>query len=322
MVPGVSGARLPHPPTHPAMKPIAEHPSLPSTLDLVACTVVKGRDFGDVWHYHPLCEITLVLRGGTERWVGDTLETLTPGSIAFLGPNVPHDYRNTPLPARRPGPVEAVVVHFPVTLLGEGWHERTDMRPLCRLFGRACRGLRVGGATREPARRLLVRMVRERGLRRLILLLELLDRLARSPDLSEIASEGFRLENQSYASDRIGTVCAHIERNLNVPLRVPELAHRLGLSESAFSRLFKKGTGCTVPQYVNRLRIAHACRLLAETDRTVAEIVRLCGYASPAHFQRQFRALQLCTPQTYRRTVRAPFGTDRRTLKTGTRPKR
>jgi len=289
------------------MKLVAEKPSLLSGSELVACSVVRGPDFGDVWHYHPECEITLVRRGGTERWVGDRLDPLRPGAIAFLGPDLPHDYRNTPLPHRRPKAVDAVVVHFSPALLGEGWHQRAAMEPLRRLFERANRGLRVGGRVRDYAEATLVRMARARGIRRLILLLELLDRLAHAKTLTEISSEGFRMEPQTYASDRIGKVCALIEKNLASPVRVPELARTIGLSESAFSRLFKKCTNGTVPQYLNRYRIAHACRLLAETDLTVAEIVRTCGYLSPAHFQRQFQKIHGRSPTEYRRNVRNPF---------------
>ena len=47
-----------------------------------------------------------------------------------------------------------------------------------------------------------------------------------------------------------------------------------------------------------------ACRLLAETDDTVAQISLACGYATPAHFQRQFQAHQQRAPLAYRSAVR------------------
>lgn len=289
------------------MKLVAEKPSQPSESEWVACSVVRGSDFGDVWHYHAECEITLVRRGGSERWVGDRLDPLRPGAIAFLGPDLPHDYRNAPLPHRRPTAVDAVVVHFSPTLLGEGWAQRAAMDPLRRLFERARRGLRIGGRARDYAETALTRMTRARGIRRLILLLDLLDHLAHAKTLTEISSEGFRMEPQTYAADRIGKVCAHIEKNPASPVRVPELARMTGLSESAFSRLFKKCTNATIPQYINRYRIAHACRLLAETDLTVSEIIRVCGYLSPAHFQRQFQKIHGRSPTEYRQNVRDPF---------------
>ena len=286
------------------MKLITEKTTLTSAAEPVGCTVVKGRDFGDVWHHHPACEITLVRRGGTERWVGDTLDPLTPGAVAFLGPDVPHDYRNTALPNRRPRPVEAVVVHFMPHLLGEAWMASAAMNPVRRLFERARRGLRVEGRTRDDADTVLSKMVCAQGIRRLILLLELLERLAASNHLAEISSEGFLIEPGAFTSDRIGVVCAHIENHLADPIRVPGLARKLGLSESAFSRLFRKCTNSTVPQYINRLRIAHACRLLAETDLTLSEIMPLCGYLSPAHFLRQFRKIHRRSPRAYRRALR------------------
>ena len=66
---------------------------------------------------------------------------------------------------------------------------------------------------------------------------------------------------------------------------------------------FKKSTGRTVPQYVNELRIARACLLLAETDLTVSQIAMDCGFVSPAHFQRQFREHQHCVPLAYRSRI-------------------
>lgn len=290
------------------MKLIAEMPDHLFDADLVACYVLRGRTFGEVWHYHPVFfELTLVRRGGTERWVGDKLDPLAPGDLVLLGPDLPHDYRNEPLGQRRPQAVEAVVAHFAPNLFGEKWHTLATLAPMRRLFERARRGLHVTGRTRDEAEALFLNMVPARGVRRLILLLELLELLSKSKQLREISSEGFSLEPKAHASDRIGTACAHIEQNLTSPVRVPELARLLGLSEGSFSRLFKLHTNSTVPEYVNRLRIAHACRLLAETDKTIAEIVQLCGYLSPAHFQRQFQKIHKVSPKVYRQSVRKPF---------------
>jgi len=289
------------------MKLIAETPDHLFDADLVACYVLRGHTFGDSWHYHPVFfELTLVRRGGTERWVGDKLAPLAPGDLVLLGPDLPHDYRNESLGPRRPRAVEAVVAHFAPSLFGANWYTLATLAPMRRLFERARRGLQVNGRTRDRAEALFLKMVPARGVRRMILLLEVLELLANSEHLSEISSEGFSLEPKAQASDRIGRACAFIEQNLASPVRVPELARRLGLSEGSFSRLFRQHTNSTVPEYVNRLRIAHACRLLAETDKTVSEIVQTCGYRSPAHFQRQFQKIHGVSPKAYRQSVRKP----------------
>jgi AraC-like DNA-binding protein/mannose-6-phosphate isomerase-like protein (cupin superfamily) len=243
------------------MKLTLEKQSPMAATELVACEIVRGVDFGCVWHHHPEMEITLVKRGGTERWVGDSLTPLSPGDLVLLGSDLPHDFRNDRSAGRVSKNLEAIVVQFMPHILGPDSLLHPSMRGLQRLFQRARLGLEIRGATRRRAIRMLERIVRTK-------------------------------------------VTAHIEANLSEPFFVSELAAKTGLSESAFSRLFKKCTSRTVPQYVNELRIARACRLLAETDQTVSQIAVECGYPNEAHFQRQFQRHQRRSPLTYRKAVR------------------
>ncbi len=285
------------------MKPIVEMLSPMASAEAVVCEVVRGQDFGCVWHYHTECEITLVVKGGTERLVGNNISPLAPGDLVFLGSNVPHDYRNVPAPGEKPAEVEAIVVQFMPQLPGhDDWLQRSTMKPIRRLFQRAEQGLEVTGITRLTATRMVREMQHVHGMKRVILLLQLLDLLSNSEELQEISSAVLP-QPRPGASDRIGTACEYIASHLPEPVYVADLAAIVGLGRSAFSRLFKKSTGRTVPQYVNELRIARACLLLAETDLTVSQIAMDCGFVSPAHFQRQFREHQHCVPLVYRSRV-------------------
>lgn len=286
------------------MNLVVEKQSPLAAAELVSCEVIKAADFGCVWHHHPECEITLVLQGGTERWVGDKLTRLRAGDLVLLGSDLPHDYRNDR--AGRTKPVHAIVVQFLPTLFGEKWLGHGTTATIRRLFERARLGLEIRGATRRRATLLLHEISRSRGLHRIVLFMTLLECLAGSADLHEIASPGFQAGTNSRTSDRIGAAVTHIERNLAKPLYVPELASLTGLSESAFSRLFRKCTGRSVPQYLNELRIARASRLLAETDQSVKQIAHACGYPTPAYFHRQFHRHQKLSPLGYRAAVRRP----------------
>ena len=288
------------------MKPIIEQQPPHVTTELVGCEVFRGPDFACVWHQHPEVEITLVRRGGTQRMVGDRISPLQPGDLVVIGPDLPHDYRNEAIPGRKRPHVEAVVVQFLPNILGDDWLKSPSVGRVRRLFERARFGLEVSGRTRQRASRQVQNMVRTTGLRRVALLLELLEELANSKELREIASPGFERRTGGAGADRIGRVCEHIEEHLGKPLYTAELARLTNLSESAFSRLFKKSTGRTVPRYINELRVARACRLLVETERTVNEIARDCGYVSLANFQHQFQLLEGRSPQEYRRAVRRP----------------
>ncbi|WP_395736337.1 helix-turn-helix domain-containing protein [Prosthecobacter sp.] len=285
------------------MKPIVEKLSPMASAEPVVCEVVRGQDFNCVWHYHNECEITLVVRGGTERLVGNNISRLVPGDLVFMGSNVPHDYRNQPAPGEKPAEVEAIVVQFMPQLPGhEDWLQRSTMKPIRRLFQRAEQGLEITGITKLTATRMMREMQHLHGMQRVILLLQLLDLLSNSEELQEISSAVLP-QPRPGASDRISTACEFIASHLPEPIYVVDLAAIVGLGKSAFSRLFKKSTGRTVPQYVNELRIARACLLLAETDLTVSQIAMDCGFVSPAHFQRQFREHQHCVPLAYRSRV-------------------
>lgn len=285
------------------MKPIVEKPSPIAATEPVVCEVVRGKDFGCVWHHHPECEITLVVKGGTERMVGNQISTLEAGDLVFLGSNVPHDYLNESAPGKPAAPVEAIVVQFLPQLPGhEDWLNRSSMKPVQRLFERASHGLEIVGITRLTATRIVRDMVNSQGMKRVILLLQLLDLLANSEEVHEICHE-FVPQKSGCESHRVGKACEHISQHLAEPIYVGELAAMAGLGKSAFSRLFKRSTGRTLPQYVNELRIARACNLLAETDLTVSQIAMECGFVSPAHFQRKFREHQHCVPLVYRSRV-------------------
>lgn len=91
-------------------------------------------------------------------------------------------------------------------------------------------------------------------------------------------------------------------------LKVADLARRLGLPEHRLSRLLGQALGeKNFNQLVNRYRVAHACRLLADPDgdATILDISTDCGFASLGPFNRAFKAAMGLTPSAYRARCRA-----------------
>ena len=83
------------------------------------------------------------------------------------------------------------------------------------------------------------------------------------------------------------------------------LAERLGVSLATLRRRFRTALDMSPTQYLIRLRINEAKRLLAETMSPVKEIATRCGYASAISFHRAFRQATGNTPRTYR--IRKPI---------------
>jgi AraC-like DNA-binding protein len=89
---------------------------------------------------------------------------------------------------------------------------------------------------------------------------------------------------------------------------VADLSQRVGMSESQFSRYFRRATGNTFTDFVNRLRITRACQLLMETDRYISNVCYDCGFNNVANFNRRFLEIKGMTPKEFRRQGEARFG--------------
>lgn len=89
--------------------------------------------------------------------------------------------------------------------------------------------------------------------------------------------------------------------NLAEEFNLARLADQVGMSEFYFNRLFKRAAGLPPSQYLIRLRIDAARRLLRETTCSVIEIGNEVGYSNPSHFARIFRKETGLSPSDYRR---------------------
>lgn len=69
------------------------------------------------------------------------------------------------------------------------------------------------------------------------------------------------------------------------------------------SRRFRKETGFTVMEYLQKVRIEKSCELLAGSELRVSEIAQLAGYSDVKHFEMLFSRMLHMSPREYRRMV-------------------
>ncbi|WP_236943609.1 helix-turn-helix transcriptional regulator [Jeongeupia sp. USM3] len=118
--------------------------------------------------------------------------------------------------------------------------------------------------------------------------------------LADAAGRGLAFSREAAAQVRPLLASLH---DKTPALRLAALA---AMSVGAFHRFFRRHTETTVTAYLARLRIGYACQQLIQTDRAIGVIAEAAGYATLAHFNRQFRAAKGETPRAFRQRYREP----------------
>src|SRR5579864_8232894 len=93
-----------------------------------------------------------------------------------------------------------------------------------------------------------------------------------------------------------------MEENIEKPLSLDEIAAATGLSRRQIERLFKRHLNCVPKRYYLQMRLRRARELLLQTSMPIIDITTACGFQSPPHFSRCYRAQFGCPPSTERHT--------------------
>ncbi|OOM78770.1 multiple antibiotic resistance protein MarA [Clostridium puniceum] len=110
----------------------------------------------------------------------------------------------------------------------------------------------------------------------------------------------FKDNIQSY-NNTIQNLLKYIESHYSKNITLESISRDLGYSKFHISRLFTKKLGYQFNEYVNRLRINMAERLLIETDMSILNISIECGFESHRNFNRVFKEFTGLTPSSFKK---------------------
>jgi AraC-like DNA-binding protein len=89
--------------------------------------------------------------------------------------------------------------------------------------------------------------------------------------------------------------------NIDEPLSVDEVATAAGISRRQLERLFKRHVGQVPTRYYQQMRLRRARQLLLQSGMSIMAIAQACGFRSPPHFSKAYRAHFGHTPSAERR---------------------
>ena len=99
------------------------------------------------------------------------------------------------------------------------------------------------------------------------------------------------------------TIVNFIFRNYSQELKIQKIAEQFHVTLQELNQMLMYQVGKNFPDFLNKVRIDHACRLLLESNFSIADIALQVGYSNVKTFSRNFVSSKLMTPSAFRQTV-------------------
>jgi AraC-like DNA-binding protein len=234
-------------------------------------------------HHAREFELHYFIGGEGQFRVGGTLNKVRPGSLFICPPRIPHA-----IEARyNDDPISYYAVLFSV-------EETADADELG--------GILYGATSRPPKNigrnyRFFFEELKERS--------RSASAIRRQAALHQLISFLYLIGDGDIPVGEPGNI--HLEKALDMMqdkvfdrLRLPEVADKLGITESYMIRLFRKKLNITPMKYYTRLKVEAAAALLADTPLAIYEIADRLKFYSEYHFSRVFKHYTGSAPSMYR----------------------
>lgn len=257
-----------------------------------------------VFHEHPEYELVYIMEGFGKRIIGETTEAFEAGDMVFIGANVPHVWLSDEAFYNDDSTLhsKAVITYFNPEKFKDAFENVDEFSNISKMLQLASRGIRIFGNTRQKIATLLEDLVNKKGFERLHGILHIMHLIAESNDVSYV-NKNEVYTHKAFQCDRLIEVMNYIKENLHNPITLKEVSQVAFMTQQSFCRFFRNRTRKSFSQYLIEQRIAYACNLLLQTNKSISEIAYLCGYLSSSHFCKVFKGQVKQSPYQYKRSV-------------------
>ena len=251
------------------------------------------------WHYHPEIELVYVKSGSAKRHIGNHISEYKNGDLILLGPNLPH-YGFT---ERLLGHRSEIVVQMKSDFLGQEFFSIPEMKEIQILLRKAAAGIVFQDKTKNEVGGVLEALSESDRFTKLFGIINVFRKLALSEDFELLNTNNPTLVLRKQDNDKIDRIYNYVKDHFKDDIRLEDISKLVAMEIPSFCRYFKRVTGKTFTEFVNEFRVTHACKLISETDMSIAAICFESGFNNSSHFNRLFKNTTGKTPLEYREEV-------------------
>lgn len=264
---------------------------------------LEEKHFDPVWHSHSEYQLFIVLKGSGTRFIGDSIKSFRPGELILTGPHLPHVWRSDDIYFDRNSSfsTDGIVIYLNENFLGDHILQKEEMMLLKKLFIKSMRGLEFYGSKKTEVIEMMKELLQLKGIPSVIHLLHILEILAGSKEYHYISSKAYDDPFDQYETDRLNQVYEYTFQNFRKKVLLEDLAGLLHMTPTSFSRYFTMKNNKPFSRFISEIRIKHACKMLTETDESIAQICYDCGFNTLSNFNKQFKEIMLKKPMQYKK---------------------
>jgi len=251
-------------------------------------------------HQHPEIQLTLIKESNGTLVAGDYVGPFHTGDVFVIGGNQAHVFRNEEKFFKKNSKAVAITVFFDGTTFGENFWLLEEMKSLQQFLKNSSGGFRITGRKKKLLAEKLVSITNAKGIDRLIIFLEILKVLGSRKEMQPLTKPVIQRNIKSYDGNRLNKVIEFTFKEFQRPITLKEVSSLANLTPEAFCKYFKTRTRKTYINFLNEIRVNHACRLLTE-DRTIADICYDCGFMNLSNFNRIFKKIKQLSPGEWRK---------------------
>ena len=253
-------------------------------------------------HRHEEIQLTWVVDGEGTLIAGNEIQSFRPGDIFWLSPNQPHVFKSNAdyFEPSNNKKIHAVTIFFNPFGKLSALFDLPEMKTLAIFLQQFNNGFKVSPLIAEEVAILISGIQQAEGVDQLMQFIHLLKFFNKCDRLEPFAVNSYQQSITDNEGVRIGFIYDYIVRNAAKPLTLEEIASQANMTKHAFCRYFKKHTRHTFINFLNKVRVNAACKMLSDGKHlSIAHVAYNCGFSSINNFNRMFKMVTGTTPRSY-----------------------